>query len=161
MKYDVVSTIILYYYNIPQKRKMFQKEQLDIDNKYPYLSAVNVDGMPHGSSTSDPAANVAIQRLGDIESRTRLKEIDDSLKVLFMDEKHIRHCIDMIHARYKKLILWRYGGQENWVQISNKLNVSESTARLWHRMALIRLGEMLERVNGIREIEVRARDAEA
>lgn len=92
------------------------------------LGALNMDGMPHGSTPGDPVARMALARASLHEQLVRLRaDLEEK-------EREIREYIDSVEDEQVKLIIeWRFIDLLDWVEIAGKLedmtgkNVDRST----------------------------------
>lgn len=147
--------VISYYYAIPEMVRLLETERAELDAEYDALGAANMDGMPRGHTPGRPAEDLAAA-LGERGTLARRREIEDRIRALQSDAAEIRACLDCLHGRYKRLIIMRYAHRYTWVQISTRMEIAESTARVWHDAALRRLGEALERMPQAKAILGRA-----
>ena len=80
------------------------------------LGAVNMDGMPHGSTPGDPVARMAIARVALHERLVRLRA------ELIEKELEIQEYIDSVEDEEVKLIIeWRFIDLLNWCAIAENL----------------------------------------
>ena len=92
------------------------------------LGALNMDGMPHGSTPGDPVARMALARATLHEQLVRLRaDLEEK-------EREIREYIDSLEDEQVKLIIeWRFIDLFDWVEIAGRLedmtgkNVDRST----------------------------------
>ena len=80
------------------------------------VGAVNMDGMPHGSTPGDPVARMAIARASLHEHLVRLKaELKEK-------EREIMEYINGVEDQEVKLIIeWRFIDLLDWFEIAGKL----------------------------------------
>ena len=80
------------------------------------LGAVNMDGMPHGTTPGDPVARMAIARVALHERLVRLRA------ELIEKELEIQEYIDSVEDEEVKLIIeWRFIDLLNWCAIAENL----------------------------------------
>ena len=92
------------------------------------LGALNMDGMPHGSTPGDPVARMALARASLHEQLVRLRaDLEEK-------EREIREYIDSLEDEQVKLIIeWRFIDLLDWVEIAGRLedmtgkNIDRST----------------------------------
>ena len=80
------------------------------------LGALNMDGMPHGSTPGDPVARMALARATLHEQLVRLRaDLEEK-------EREIREYIDSLEDEQVKLIIeWRFIDLLDWYEIAGKL----------------------------------------
>lgn len=159
MERSEVKNIIAYYKNIPEMHKLLLKQHRDFcNNFYNSAKAITIDGMPHGTSVSNPSETLGI-KAAEASASERLREIEEDIKILESDYNLISACLDRLNSKYKKLICNKYVNKYSWVKISFVMNEPESTCRYRTEFALERLGEQLSRCKNISEISKRAMNA--
>lgn len=92
------------------------------------LGALNMDGMPHGSTPGNPVARMALARASLHEQLVRLRaDLEEK-------ELEIREYIDSLEDEQVKLIIeWRFIDLLDWVEIAGRLedmtgkNIDRST----------------------------------
>lgn len=148
-------TIILYYRDIPEMRKLLIQERRELEDEYCGLKGVSMDGGPRGGSTGKPVEGqmIALEESG---AAARLRDIGKRTGELEADRQRVQCAIDALNGRYKRVLKMRYLGGYSWAKISVQIGASDSTVRRWNDKALSRLGKALEEGGEVRGILARA-----
>lgn len=119
-----------YKYCIGNK-KMLERRRIDIMKEFNYpLSAVNMDGMPKGSSTGTGCAAISF-RLDEIDTRIKL-QIEQAEKFL----TDIMSIIDFLpeNSLERLIIETRYIDNYSWERVCRENHISRSPAiRHWKK----------------------------
>ena len=156
MERSDVKNIIIYYKNIPEMLEIFLKQHRELCNTY-YNSAraINIDGMPHGTSVSNPSEVLGI-KAAESNASEMIREIEQNIRILEADHAFIRRCLDQINGKYKKLVIYKLLREYNWAKISYILSEKESTCRYRFDIALDRLGEQFDEYKNADELKKKA-----
>ena len=140
-RYEAQS-IIKYYANIPEMMKFERKLIKKIEAEhYDILRGVNMDGMPHGSSTGDPTSKAGI-KAADNNISDRIGTAKVRLSILEKDRATIEKAISYLNYSYKDILL-RKGNNHTWGSIALEMELPESTARHIYNKAIIKIGDIL------------------
>ncbi|MCR5776950.1 MAG: hypothetical protein K6G84_05940 [Lachnospiraceae bacterium] len=148
--------IMIYYKEIPEMIENFCREKNEIEEKYYNGNhAMDMDGMPHGSGTSNPTAALAV-RAAENSVGEEIDEINTRLEVLCGDRRQIRAAVNTLNNRYKNVLIGKYVNGDSWTELSLKIHASTSTIRYWRDKALDRLNLSMQDEPMIDELVKRA-----
>ena len=150
-----VKTIIRYYYGIPEMQNLLRREREDLEDEYNGLRGMEMDGVPHGTSSGKPVEALA-EHLDGNNVRNRLEENSIKAQVLSTDSEVIRDCLDALNGRYKRVVSMRYRDGYSWARLAVRMEAPDSTVRRWHDRAIQRVGEALEDMPMVDELLGRA-----
>lgn len=148
--------IMIYYSKIPDMLNTFCRERNSLEDAYYNgARAMDMDGMPHGSSVGSSTERMAIKAAED-DAHDILVEVETRITVLQNDKRQIRGSIDCLNNRYKTLLLDRFVNEYSWTKLAAKMHASESTVRYWKEKALDQLGFVMEDEPMVEELAERA-----
>lgn len=156
MQNGMIKSILAYYAEIPEMRRILKRERDNLEKDYNGLMRETaMDGMPHGQTVGDQTARLAECAIEN-GTKTRMQEIEVKLCVLEADAQAIRGCLDVLHGKYKRLIFMRDLHDYSWARISAEMDMPYSTVRRWYDKAVGRLGGLLDDLPMVDELEQRA-----
>lgn len=151
--------VIEYYGSILYMLKLLRSERRQIESSYDTVRSAPLDDMPHGTTPGNPTENAGVL-CAQNNILDRVKKIDNRILELEADRDYISAALNAINGRYKYILVAKYCNRYSWAKISVKMQVPDSTVRLWRDKALVKLGEALEHMGytgGVLERALRAR----
>ena len=88
------------------------------------LTAVQCDGMPHGTGTSDPTARQAIE-IADIYDR-RIAELNGRVRMIMDNRRLVDQMLDTLSRDERRVITARYIDNIRWDYIPGRINISRT-----------------------------------
>lgn len=88
------------------------------------LTAVQCDGMPHGTGTSDPTARQAIE-IADIYDK-RIAELNGRVRTIMDNRRLVEQMLDMLSRDERRVITARYIDNIRWDYIPGRINISRA-----------------------------------
>lgn len=156
MQREDARVMMVYYSHIPKMLELFVKQKRDIEfTEYNSIRAMNMDGMPHGSSYGSATETYAMAA-AENRGLERLQEIEKRIEELDRDAAAIRSCLDQLNSYYKRVVIYKIIDGYSWTKVGYKLSRPESTCRAWLDRALDRLGECFDGVLDADQILSRA-----
>ena len=86
------------------------------------LTAVQRDGMPHGTGTSDPTARQAIE-IADIYDK-RIAELNGRVRMIMDNRRLVEQMLDILSRDERRVITARYIDNIRWDYIPGKVHIS-------------------------------------
>lgn len=144
MKNSQVEEILRFYKRIDLDIRTDQKILEDLEMVYDTRGAINYDGMPHGSNTSDATAKVAIAaaNAGRLEECEKLRGEIAELKRVKVE---IFKEISSLTPIHKAIIHGFYIEGEKWERIAERISYSVRQSKNIRCVALKSLGDKMER----------------
>lgn len=88
------------------------------------LTAVQCDGMPHGTGTSDPTARQAIE-IADIYVK-RIAELNGRVRTIMDNRRLVEQMLDILSRDERRVITARYIDNIRWDYIPGRINISRA-----------------------------------
>lgn len=88
------------------------------------LTAVQCDGMPHGTGTSDPTARQAIE-IADIYDK-RIAELNGRVRTIMDNRRLVEQMLDILSRDERRVIIARYIDNIRWDYIPGRINISRT-----------------------------------
>ena len=88
------------------------------------LTAVQCDGMPHGTGTSDPTARQAIE-IADIYDK-RIAELNGRVRTIMDNRRLVEQMLDILSRDERRVITARYIDNIRWDYIPGRINISRA-----------------------------------
>ena len=110
------------------------------------LSASVIDGMPHGTNTTDPTQRAAIKLAGIAEEYEQIieiirREISEELRFKYSMDK----AVSELPAEQQRVLELRYKAGHKWVYIGLKMSYSERAVRNLDEKAIKELGKQISK----------------
>lgn len=130
---DRVKAWLAEYYDKALERRLLEKELKDLEANTNGLGSPNMDGMPRGSSTSDPTAREAVGSVTlQVLYRERLRRIEE-------EQIKVEEMIEHLTARERILMRLRYIKGRGWQEICELMSYSWTHVHRIHSDALDKL----------------------
>lgn len=148
MKNSEVEAILKFYKDIDMDIQIAGKWLEQYEERYDTRGAMNYDGMPHGSNTSDSTALLAI-KLSESDTRTNIKILQKRIKELKKIRTEILKEISTLNAIHKAIVYGFYVNGEKWERIAEQISYSVRQSKNIRCVALEVLGSKMARNRNI------------
>lgn len=88
------------------------------------LTAVQCDGMPRGTGTSDPTAKAAAE-IVDLYDK-RISELNGRVRTIMDNRRLVEQMLDMLSRDERRVITARYIDNIRWDYIPGRINISRA-----------------------------------
>lgn len=88
------------------------------------LTAVQCDGMPRGTGTSDPTAKAAAE-IVDLYDK-RIAELNGRVRTIMDNRRLVEQMLDMLSRDERRVITARYIDNIRWDYIPGRINISRA-----------------------------------
>lgn len=153
MKNSEVEAILKFYKYIDTDIKVASEWLEQYEERYDTRGAMNYDGMPHGSTTSDQTALLAI-KLSETGTRESIEVLEKRIRELKKLRTEIVKEISTLNAIHKTIIFGFYVKGEKWEQIAEHINYSVRQSKNIRCIALEVLGSKMARNRSISRSKV-------
>ena len=106
------------------------------------LTAVQCDGMPHGTGTSDPTARQAIE-IADIYDK-RIAELNGRVRTIMDNRRLVEQMLDALSRDERRVITARYIDNIRWDYIPGKVHISRMQCFRLKNRALQKMCDFLK-----------------
>lgn len=144
MRNSEVEAILQFYKNIDLDIKVTSEWLERYNLPYDTRGAVNYDGMPHGSSTTDRVALLATS-LAASDNLETVRELEERVKELKKLRTEILKEISTLSPVHKAIVDSFYIKGQKWERISEQINYSVRQCKNIRCVALEVLGGKLAR----------------
>lgn len=144
MKNWEVEAILKFYKDIDLDIKVTGEWLEQYESVYDTTGAINYDGMPHGSNTSDSTALLAIKIAGT-DTAERIKELKGRIQELKKLRTEISKEIYSLTPIHKAIICGFYLQGQKWERIAEQISYSVRQSKNIRCVALEVLGGKLAR----------------
>ncbi len=148
MKNWEVEAILKFYKDIDLDIKVTGEWLEQYESVYDTTGAINYDGMPHGSNTSDSTALLAIKIAGT-DTTERIKELKGRIQELKKLRTEISKEIYSLTPIHKAIICGFYLQGQKWERIAEQISYSVRQSKNIRCVALEVLGGKLARNRNI------------
>lgn len=148
MKNSEVEAILKFYKDIDIDIEVANKWLEQYENVYDTRGAMNYDGMPHGSNTSDSTALYAML-IAETDTRANIERLQKRIKELKKLRTEIQKEILTLNAIHKTIVLNFYIMGEKWERIAEHINYSVRQSKNIRCVALEVLGSKMARNRNI------------
>lgn len=153
MKNSEVEAILKFYKDIDIDIKVASKWLEQYESVYDTRGAMNYDGMPHGSNTSDSTALLAI-KIAKTDTRESIEILQKRIKELKKLRIEIQKEILTLNAVHKTIVLSFYVEGEKWERIAEQISYSVRQSKNIRCVALEVLGSKMARNRSISRSKV-------
>ena len=123
--------------------RILEAELEAVRNDYTTITGIRLDGMPHGTGTSDPTAGKAIELINKLE-QYEVKILDLRGKLLQRRIETVELIGHMEHPDLEQILYLRYVQLKRWETIAYEMGYTwRHTLRL-HGTALQEVNKLLE-----------------
>lgn len=148
MKNSEVEAILKFYKDIDLDIKVTSEWLERYESMYDTTGAINYDGMPHGSNTSDSTALLAI-KLAETDTAECIRTLKDRLRELKKLRTEILKEISALNTVHKAIICGFYLQGQKWERIAEQISYSVRQSKNIRCVALEVLGGKFARNRNI------------
>lgn len=148
MKNSEVEAILKFYKDIDLDIKVTSEQLERYESMYDTTGAINYDGMPHGSNTSDSTALLAI-KLAETDTAECIRTLKDRLRELKKLRTEILKEISALNTVHKAIICGFYLQGQKWERIAEQISYSVRQSKNIRCVALEVLGGKFARNRNI------------
>lgn len=148
MKNSEVEAILKFYKNIDIDINVASKWLEQYESVYDTRGAMNYDGMPHGSNTSDSTAPFAI-KIAETDTAESIAILEKRITELKKLRTEIVKEISTLNTIHKTIVFGFYIKGEKWKQIAEQISYSVRQSKNIRCVALEVLGSKLARNRNI------------
>ena len=115
------------------------KLQKDTQQSMRDIRSMNIDGLPHGKSVSNPVADAAIKIVDRID--VNIRELLTELNSIYDKQTSMRTLLSCLTSEEYRIIELRYIKHTRWNGLPQKMHCSRSTCFRIHDNAIKKLAE--------------------